>query len=98
MTAGARERAYRAAAGVSWVVQDRGVEVLDEAARRSQRLGYPEAAVWELLLRGHDVPAAAEMLRWVLDVPPEEARELVERCLGEWTRAGWLEASGREAG
>ena len=82
---------FRLAAGVSWVVQEAGVLVIDELARRSVLLSYPQAAVWDLLARGCDRRCAAGMLRWILAVDAPEADGQVKRCLEEWIEAGWME-------
>jgi hypothetical protein len=88
----------RAALGVSWVVQEHGVVVLDELARRSAPLAYPEAAVWELLLREHPTHEAATALRWILNLPADQAQLLVERCVREWTESGWLARASANTG
>lgn len=88
----------RASAGVSWVVQDRGVLVIDELARRSVLLTAPESAAWELLLRGHTVRRVGTMLRWVMGVSEKEARARMEQCLHAWTAAGWITASDANKG
>ena len=91
MPADARTPEYQAAVGISWVVQNRGVQVIDEIARRSETLTYPQAAVWELILRGRDPAGAACMTQWIAGIAVEEAQALVARCIGEWTEAGWIQ-------
>jgi hypothetical protein len=96
MGAGTDQLTYGASVGMSWVVQAHGVRVSDELARRSETLDYPEAAIWELLLRGHSVREAGAALQWILEVPADQAQGLVARCVREWTGAGWLETKGGE--
>jgi len=84
---------YRPCAGVSWLVQGAGVLVIDEMARRSLMLAYPEAAVWELLLRGHDARHAGAMLRWIVGDSEQEAHSHVGRCVQEWSKAGLITAT-----
>jgi hypothetical protein len=78
---------------LSWVVEGRGVRVLDEVARHAETLDYPAAALWELLLRGHDSGEAAAMLSWISGVPVEQARDEVAGCVRRWRVAGWLQAA-----
>lgn len=87
---------YRPCAGVSWLVQGAGVLVIDEVARRSLMLAYPEAAVWELLLRGHDARQAGAMLRWIVGDSEQEAHSHVERYVQEWSKAGLIAAANGE--
>jgi hypothetical protein len=82
--------AYRSSPGISWIVQVHGVQVIDELARRSQILLYPEAVIWELLLRGHTLQNSADMLRWILGTTVAEAHKHIERCAHEWLGTGWI--------
>jgi hypothetical protein len=86
--------AYCVAPGIRWIVEERGVRIIDELARRSEALGYPEAAVWELLLRGHSLPETVRMVRHIAGVTGAQAQMSVERCIDRWCKAGWL--TGRE--
>jgi hypothetical protein len=92
------ERRFAAAPGLSWVVERDGVRLMDDLARRTEVLRYPEAAVWELLTGGHDVAAAARQLQWILAVPLAEAEACVQRSLEAWLAAGWLTPMAAEPG
>jgi hypothetical protein len=82
---------YQAAPGMSWVVQTRGIRVIDEAARHSKMLDYPEALVWEELARGRDGKSAAGTVCRVTNLDEVEAEALVRQLLCEWMEAGWIE-------
>jgi len=84
------------AEGVTWLVEEHGILVIDELSRRSQLLQYPEAAVWDLLVRGHGTRRAATLLRWILAIPEPTAETLIKNCLQEWSDAGWLCESDQE--
>lgn len=84
---------YVLAPGCSWVADARGILVLDELARDACALGYPEAAIWELLLRGHSSEEAARLLQWIADLSPEEAQDLVSTRALQWVEAGWLQVA-----
>jgi len=87
---GGHKPAYRAAPGVRWVVEGQGVVVIDELARRSEELSYPEAAVWELLLSGHTVPETISMVKHIAGFTDGSARTCVTQCIDLWCKAGWL--------
>ena len=84
------------AEGMAWFVEEDGVLVIDELSRCSRRLSYPEAAVWDLLVRGHGTRRAASLLRDGFAFTEPEAEALVANCLREWSVAGWLNLSGQE--
>jgi hypothetical protein len=90
MTDHRQNTVYRTSPGITWVVQDRGVLVIDELARSSKTLSYPEAAVWELLFRDHCLSTAVAMLGWILGIAEEEAQEHTRRCIHEWLETGWI--------
>lgn len=95
----AENMTYRVAPGLSWVVENGGVQIVDEVARQSERVGYPEAVVWELLVRGHNERQAGDRLRWILGVGADEAHAMVRRCRDGWTVAERLVvATGGKAG
>ena len=79
-----------AAIGVRWVVEARGIRVIDELARCTQVLQYPEAGVWELLMRGHSLQQTSSMISHIAALSSEQADALVEQCVGAWRKAGWL--------
>jgi len=90
MRPGRNDPACCAAPGIRWLVEEYGVLVIDELARRSEALSYPEAAVWELLLRGHSLPETVRMFSHIAGVTDEQAQTSVERCIDRWRQAGWL--------
>ena len=90
MRPGRHDLAYCAASGIRWLAEEHGVLVIDELARRSEALNYPEAAVWELLLRGHSLPETVSMLKYIAGITDERAQLCVEQCVDRWCKAGWL--------
>jgi len=87
---GCHDPGYRAAPGIRWLVEEHGVLVIDELARRSEVLSYPEAAAWELLQRGHSLPETVRMFRHIAGVTDQQAQTSVEQCIDRWRQAGWL--------
>jgi len=80
----------RVAQGVSWFVEEHGVLIIDELSRDSVRLSYPEAAVWDLLVRGSSTLRTASLLREGFALTESEARILVENCVRQWRDIAWL--------
>lgn len=85
-----RNITYYLSPGIIWIVQYRGVEVVDELSRQSETLFYPEAAIWDLLCRGHCQNKVSIMLTFILDVLEKETKELTEQCISRWLKAGWI--------
>ena len=82
---------YRAARGVSWVTHDNGILIIDEVARRSELLAYPEAAVWDMACRGHDTAYIEINLRWIMGNDWMPDNDIVRENLGRWVKDVLLE-------
>lgn len=86
-TVGARR--YRPAVGLAWSVETAGLRLADGNGAVFD-LGYPEAAVWELLARGLDMAKVVDLARWIAGDAPAAAPARVEACIDRWCRAGWI--------
>jgi hypothetical protein len=82
---------YRPAKTVGWAVEPTGILVLDAAAGRSVFLGYPEAAAWDLIVRGNPPARVAAQLAHIASVAPAEAGRLTGELLARWCAEGLLE-------
>jgi hypothetical protein len=96
MNYGSSSTYCRLAEGMIWFVEEHGVLVIDELSRCSRLLSYPEAAVWDLLVRGFSARRAAMLLHGVFALSESAAEVLVTNCLREWSDAGWLNVSDLE--
>jgi hypothetical protein len=76
---------------VQWAVEQRGILLIDTRSGRQCMLTYPQAAVWDLLSRGHDVPAVIDLITAIASLDLEAAAKLVHDCLEAWVRRGFLE-------
>lgn len=79
----------RCAPHVSWIVQPDGVLLVNDVSHGCQRLRHPRSAVWDLLTR-HGPAEVARKLTYIADLAPDRAWELVEDCVTEWIRLGYL--------
>jgi hypothetical protein len=80
---------YRLAAGVRWAVDRAGVNVA--GAGGTFRLGYPEAAVWDLAGRGYRFARIVALTGAIGDLDPPQAEALVRSAFADWAEAGLLE-------
>ena len=80
----------RAAPGVHWLVGRTSLTIVDRLGAARQ-VGYPEAAVWDFLVRGHSPADASNMVAAVASLDPDGAAELVRASIAGWVACGWLE-------
>jgi hypothetical protein len=76
--------------GVSWVVESDGILLLNRGTGRILRLGYPEAAVWDLASRDGSIERIVPKLGRVASCGDREARRIVTGCMEAWIGGGWL--------
>ncbi len=80
----------RAAPGVHWLVARTSLTVVDRHGA-SRRIAYPEAAVWDFLVRGHSPADASSLVAAVASLDPAGAAELVRASIERWVACEWLE-------
>ena len=83
-------RRYACKPEVAWVVEDDGILLVNRATGTTRFLGYPEAAVWDLLSRGRSFARAVSTLRATTERDAAEAERLVRDCIRQWVDAGIL--------
>ena len=83
-------KTYRASRGVCWLSQGNGILIIDEVARRSYLLAYPEAAIWDMICRGHCVASIKAGLRWIMGDEFIPDSGIVRENLSRWVREGLL--------
>jgi hypothetical protein len=82
---------FRPRGTVRWTVESAGVQLFDSATGAVCTLGYPEAAVWDLMVRGRSRPAIVSLMRPIASLDPRHAESLVSGLLIEWCARGFLE-------
>jgi len=80
----------RPARHVAWAVETKGVFVLDRATGTATFLSYPEAAIWDLAVRGETGDLIAGELSLIASLQPEESRKLVAETLERFRSEGFL--------
>jgi hypothetical protein len=76
------------AAGVSWIVEHDGIRLLRIGAGCAELLGYPEAAIWDLAVRGAGESAMAPKIAAIAACSTDEARRIIARTLAAWRERG----------
>ncbi len=81
---------YRAAPAVAWVVQTAGLELFRDPGSPVVRLGYPEAAVWDLAVRGASLERITTDLAVIASLHRDGARDLAVRTIDSLCASGFL--------
>jgi hypothetical protein len=74
---------------VMWVVERTGIRLVSLEGGEDW-IGYPEAALWELLTRGVSRAYALRVFGAVAGTGPAGAEASVREWLGRWVEAGFL--------
>ena len=82
-------RRYQLTAGLQWTAETDGLIVIDGRGETT-RLGYPEAAIWDLISRSYDFPKTVCMMRFIAGLEEEASRRLVWDTLEHWHSTGLL--------
>jgi len=96
MTMDGRRKTGRVDARTAWVVEPRGVALIHLAHGRRRELACPEAAIWDLAVRGRTRDDIRSMMEVIAGIGPHEAQTLVDSCLAQWLEEGWLIPGGLE--
>jgi len=86
-----KAKTYRAAPGVCWAAQGNGILIIDEVARHSELLAYPDAAVWDMACRGHGIASIMAGIRWIMGDDWIQDCGAISESLDRWVRDGLLE-------
>ncbi len=78
----------RYAPGVVWAVERDGLTLIDTRTGAVERLGYPAAAVWDLMGRESGIHSLTSKISAITSMNYAEAQAFVEACFREWAQAG----------
>ena len=78
---------YRVAEQVRWAVEAGGVVVIDRQGE-AVTLGYPRAAIWDLLTRGESDERICAKMCAIASLEPEAAQALVRETVAALREAG----------
>jgi len=85
----APQLSYRVSPAVRWVVEKRGL-LLVGGDGSHLRLGYPEAAIWDLLSRGYRTRTLVSSLAHIVGVDDSTAMKLLFDTARDLLAAGFL--------
>lgn len=88
---------YECASTTTWAVDDRGVIVVDGSTGAIRRIPHPEAAVWALIQRPYAWGRVMNILSAATGLDGAAASSLLQRCLAEWTAAGLIRKTSKNA-
>jgi len=86
---------YRAAEQVRWAVEAGGIVVIDHKGEATT-LGYPQAAIWDLLTRGESEERACAKLCAIASLDREAAQALMLDTVSTLREAGLLTQRGSD--
>ena len=81
---------YRSMPRVAWAVNTDGIVLTNEATGAVCRLGYPEAAVWDLISRGYSYEVTVSLLCTIGSLTLDSAERLVLESLAAWASGCFL--------
>lgn len=81
---------YQCSPGVVWAVEMDGITLLNPSTGAVCSLGYPQAAIWDLISRGYSTDRLLRVISALASLEPNETDRLVHESLEDWTKAGFL--------
>jgi hypothetical protein len=82
---------------VVWAVESVGLVLIRRDTSKRAVLGYPEAALWDLLSRATPMKRLIPMMAAIAGLTPGSACSWVGTTMQTWAREGWIIA-GKEDG
>ena len=80
----------RCRTNMQWVVETRGLTLVDPEKGAVCSLLYPYAAVWDFMVRGHSREHSVRLTSIIAQVDTRTAEKLVNDCLQTWAQAGCI--------
>ena len=85
---------YRYAPDVAWAVEQDHVVVVDTPTGAARHIGYPQAALWDLIGRDRSWAGIVSKMGAIASLNPEPAERLVRETIDAWIEAGFLVLKG----
>lgn len=82
--------AYHWAPSTRWAVELKGIVLINEGTGAVSSLGYPQAAVWDLLTHGYSYDRSVCMLTAITSLQTGEVETLIAESLKTWVEDGFL--------
>ena len=81
---------YQCTPHTKWAVEMYGIFLINEKTGTSSSLGYPQAAIWDLLTRNYSYPEMLRLLCRITTLQTNEAEKLLAESLEKWINSGFL--------
>jgi hypothetical protein len=81
---------YQCASSTKWAVEIHGIILINEKTGNVCSLGYPQAAIWDLISRGYADEQFVNMVCAITSLQTSEAQRLIVENLENWLAAGFL--------
>lgn len=75
---------------VAWSVEARGISLIRHGSGQRLFLAYPEAALWDFIVRRVPHAQISRMYSALAQMPAPAAEPAMNRLLLEWVEGGWL--------
>jgi hypothetical protein len=75
---------------IHWSVESRGICLINTSSGNSKYFHYPQAALWNLFIRGYAYPQILEMLSAIASVDKDKTAILIMDTFNEWVENGFL--------
>ena len=75
---------------VRWAVQTDGLYVIHTRTMSSQKLEYPDAAVWDLITRYGSNRKIIQLLSHIANLSLQKTELIFSDCMGRWASSGLL--------
>lgn len=83
--------AFRSAPNVTWTVDAGCVQLVSVSRGVLARLPYPDAALWDFVVRGVDGSRTIAMMKHIGGFTDDDAvSSFIDARLREWVRKGWI--------
>ena len=69
---------------ISWVIETKGILVIDKGNSVNTFMSYPKAAVWSVITKHGINPKSINILSAVTNMSADDTILFVDSCLREW--------------
>jgi hypothetical protein len=82
---------FRPAESIQWAVEIDGVVLIDSRSGRTVKLAYPQAALWDFMVRGDSLDQMTRKMALVASIDSDRSEIWVEQTIAELVRDGFIE-------
>jgi hypothetical protein len=74
----------------AWTVENTAIRIVDRATGEECVVGYPEAALWDMLMLGYSFDAMLDVVTRLIGCSRRCAGALMRRTIRIWEKKGFL--------